>query len=1144
MRGSALVQTENNHEGIVAHNSGIIALLPVSERPVAVPESTYQSLLPPTTVPGLKDSTEDFLTLGYLHHRYRRGSQHKGTNAARSLRNLACRRARQTDVTDQGNMNCVVGQQYRTANSKTTVCGRPLQPREPTVRVERLEVELHRYGRIVPTSSGSYHILDSSTPESLPEGSVHPFSENRKVVHAYCSVDDVNVAVNRVGRKPNRVIGARDRASGVYDATNDTNITEDNCDCTNDLDGADVSSQINKTIPRGYSKDNHFKNSTHEHGEWGRDLTIYAGNSTSSSSSVTGLKHVSTDSQYFQDTEKCWQPIYEPISDADSEPDSNKGTMPSRKQVDDSVSMKHENLYCDRSENSPDRSRHYSLTDVRKDTAEGVNKRRHSAPDDPLRKNKKDDRKNKRQRRWSFNTQSDMLHTDHRETVKKLYLNRLLLTKDAKIKSWNVFIDIANDEHSMEEFQFPEPPLSKNMVVKEEKEESASAVPEHNSSGIEHSARASSPNNKQAMCGSFPCSEFNHELNIEDEDTVEAPRVFISVPVNEAYSSRNILEELPISERQDGAHIPRSESNNSVIVSSAAILHEAEGEYELPSEIPETQTPEAGVVTKSLTEKRKAESSVPAEAILPDDRRHCYALKVTDPLEYYPCGIALCVKCEKGECVQHISCNSAESLKTHGCYSREARYQNTNVASKSTKDPREVFANVKTDVCRINEPGVRMRVSSKEYSSGIATNDTSKNAKYGHRTADSLLAKTAEVSDACSTYVNTEKSVHVNSADCDRSSEEWSRLVPRTNFSNSETDKEKLSRSFDNNPLTVSPRISPWQHVYGEESIGGKPANTTNLRPYGEPVNDLEEKENENCSNDSDKEVVICENTDQTDGKPDIDTHIDSKNPADVSKRPRDYRELTNGNRDSSPPRKVKMRRRRGRYTTTRRPERDNNKEASGDDSRIRTKQRAPRKLRHSRRSFRHDSIQMFKVSTAFPPQNVHVPWRYKRKKPEFLDPVDPKISSPPPPVKNPSHTKPRFDDAVTNIGIEDDIPSPASLTIDLGEHNTNSSELPNVEEDDRSRRQSNIDRSEGEEDVVSPVRGRTSSEADSSGTKEKTHLGTSPNKDQDQNQIADVVSESSDEGQSKKKRRRAKKGKIGMIFGPFVYVLIACVWL
>jgi hypothetical protein len=439
-----------------------------------------------------------------------------------------------------------------------------------------------------------------------------------------------------------------------------------------------------------------------------------------------------------------------------------------------------------------------------------------------------------------------------------------------------------------------------------------------------------------------------------------------------------------------------------------------------------------------------------------------------------------------------------------------------------------------------------MRVSSKEYSSGMITNGTSKNAKCSLRTADSLLAKTEEVSDACSTYVNSEKSVRVNSADCDRSSEEWSRLVPRTNFSNSETDKEKLSRNVDGNPLTVSPRISPWQHVFAKESIGGKPASSSNVRPYGEPVNDLEGKENENCSNDSDEEVVICENTDQTDGKPDTDKQIDSKNPTDVSKRLRDYRELTNGNRDSSPSRKVKMRRRRrrGRYTTTRRPEHDTNKEASGEDPQIRAKQRAPRKPRHSRRSFRHDSIQMFKVSTAFPPQNVHVPWRYKRKKPEFLDPIDPKIGSPPPPVKNPSHTKPRFDDAVTSIGIEDDIPSPGSLTIDLGEHNTNSSELSNVEEGDRNRKQSNIDGSDREEDVVSPVRRRTSSEADSSGTKQKTHLGTSPNNDQDQHQIGDMVSESSDEGQSKKKRRRAKKSKIGMIFGPFVYVQIACVWL
>ena len=1142
MRGSALVHTENNHEGIVAHNSGIIALLPVSERPAGVPESTYQSLLPPTTVPGLKDSTEDFLTLRYLHHRYRRGNQHKDTNAARSLRNLACRRARQTD---QRNMNCVVGQQYRTANSKSTVCGRPLHPREPTVRVERLEVELHRYGRIVPTSSGSYHILDTSTPESLSEGSIHPFSENRKVVQAYCSVDDVNVAVNRVGRKPNRVTGATDRTSGVYVATSDTNITDDNCDLTSDVDGADVSSQINKTIPRSYSKDSHYTKSTHEHGVWERDLNIYAGNSSGNSSvSDAGLKHVSTDGQYFQkDTMKCWEPIYEPISDADSEPDSIKGTMPSENQVDDSVSMEHVNLHCDRPVNSADLGRHCSLMDVRKDTAECVNKRRHSAPDDPLRKNKKEE-KSKRQRRWSFNTQSDMLQTDHRETVKKLYLNRLLLSKDAKIESWNVFIDIAHDEHSIEEYQFPEPPLSKSMVVKEEKEEAASAVSEHNSLGMEHSSRTSSPCSKETVCGDSPCSQFNRELNIEDEDTIEAPRVFISVPVSQVYSSRNILEELPTSDREDGAHIPRSEPNNSVIVSSSAILNEAEGKYELPSEIPGTQTPEVGVLTKSLTEKRKAESSVPAEATLPDGKRHFYALEVTDPLEYCPCGIAMCVKCEKGECVRHILCNSAESLKTHSCYSREAHYQNTNVASNNTENSREVSANIKSEVCRNSEQGVRMRVSSKGHSLGMTANDTSINAKYGHLTADSLLDETEEVSDACSTYASTEKSLSVKSADCNRGSEEWSSLVTKTNFSNSQTDKEKLYRNFDISPLTVSPRVSPWQHVYGEESIGGKSASTGNLRPYGEPVNDLEERENENCSNDSDKEVVICENTDQTDEKPDIDTHIDSQNPADVSKRLRDNRELTDGSRDRSPPRKAKMGRRKGRLITTRRPEHDANKEASGDDSQIRIKQRAPRKLRHSRRSFRHDSIQMFKVSAAFPPQNTHVPWRYKRKKPEFLDPIDPKIVSPPSPVTNPNHTQPLFDDAVTNIDIEDDIPSPGSLTIDLGEQNTNSSELSNVEEDGRSRRQSNIEGSDGEEDVASSVRRRMSSEADPTGTKEKTHLGITPYNDQDQNQTGDMVSESSDEGQNKKKRRRAKKSKIGMVFGQFFYVIIACMWL
>jgi hypothetical protein len=86
MRGSAVMLTENNHEGIVAHNSRLIALLPVSQRPAGVPEITYQSILPQTTVPGLEDSTEDILTLRYLHHQYRRGNHHKGKNAARSLR--------------------------------------------------------------------------------------------------------------------------------------------------------------------------------------------------------------------------------------------------------------------------------------------------------------------------------------------------------------------------------------------------------------------------------------------------------------------------------------------------------------------------------------------------------------------------------------------------------------------------------------------------------------------------------------------------------------------------------------------------------------------------------------------------------------------------------------------------------------------------------------------------------------------------------------------------------------------------------------------------------------------------------------------------------------------------------------------------
>lgn len=512
-------------------------------------------------------------------------------------------------MTGQRNMNSVMDQQYRTANSKTTVCGRLLHPREPTVRVERLEAEVRRYGRIVPTSNGSYHILDTSTAESLSEGSAHPFSEESKVVRPHCSVVDMNVAVNRVGRKTNRVTGATDSASGVYDTTNDSNITEDNCDCTV-VDGADVSSQINKAILRSYSKDNHVKKSALAYGEWERDLTIYAGNrSSNSNGSNKGLKHVSTDRQYvLKDTQESW----ETISDPDSEPDSIKSWMPSKKEMVDLVSTKHVNRHCDRSGNSAGQSRHCNVADTRKDPEECAKQRRHSAPDNPLRKSKEEERKRKMHRRWSCNTESDMLQTDHRETVKKHYLNRLLLSKDANIDSWNVFIDITHDEHTNEEFQFPEP---KTTVVKEEKEEAVSAVPEQNSLGIEHSLRVSSPCNKETMCEESPCSEFKKELNTEGEDTIEASRVVVSVPINQAYSSRNVLEESPVSDREDRSSV---------------------------------------------------------EVILPDDKSNLYDVKVTDPLEYYPHINALCVKGEKGKCVQHLSCNSAEGLKTHGCYNRDA----------------------------------------------------------------------------------------------------------------------------------------------------------------------------------------------------------------------------------------------------------------------------------------------------------------------------------------------------------------------------------------------------------------------------------------------------------------------------------------
>jgi hypothetical protein len=915
-------------------------------------------------------------------------------------------------------------------------------------------------------------------------------------------VDEVNVAVTRVGRETRSVTGATDRASCVYDASSDSNADE-NCARASVLGSADVSSQINKTISSSCSSDNHVKKSTHECGGWEIDLTVYAASSSSSSGNVAGLKRVSRDCQY-------WKPIYEPISDPDSEPDCTNDTVTTKKPRDDLVCAAHVNLLCDRSRNVAGQSTSCSLRDVRKHKAQGINKRRHSAPGDAVRNCKKVEREKKRHRRRSFSP--SVLQIDHRDNVNKHCLNKLLFSKDAKMHAGNIFIDIAHDEHTLEEFQFPEP-----HVVKEEKE-AVTAAPE------QHSARASSSRYKETMSEDYPSFEFKREWNINGEGTIDASRAFIIVPINnQACISRNVLEESLVSGRVDRAQISRSAGNNSVISSTSGILNEAEINCELPSEIPETQTTEAGVITRLLIGKFKAEGSVPAEVILRDDKSNLFTIN-----ECCPCGSALCATCEKEKFVQSTSYNSAESVKTHDCYNREAHFQNT----ENTKHSVEASANVKRYVCSNNGPGLKLRISSEECFSVATTNDVLKNMKYANRSVDALPAKTIEVSGACSTCASTEESVPVNSTDCNDSPEEWSHLAPKASCSSTETDKQKLSRNVESHSLIVSPRMCSQQHVSGEENIKRKSANTSSLRSYGQPLNGREEKENEN---DSDQEGVIRENnvsgfTVQTDLEPDVDAQIESKNTGDVSKMVREYRELTNGDRGFSVPKRTKRRR------AKKRPEHDSNKEASGDGSKFR------RKKRYSRRSFRHDSIQMFKVSSAFPPQNTRVMWPYKRKKPEFRDSVDPKVISPPSPVMNPCHTQSRCDDGVTNIEINDDIPSPASLTIDLGEQNANALGLSSFEEDARSLGESNTDGSNGEEDVVSPVRA-TSSEADSSGTKEETHSGTSPNIDRDENQVGDMGSESNDEGQKKKKRKKAKRSKTGIIYDPFAYILIACIY-
>jgi hypothetical protein len=150
----------------------VIVLLPVAQQATTEPESTYPSSASLVSrsayshhFPCLQGASQDSST--YMHHQNSLVSRpSRERKCCPMLRNLSCRRARQSDVTSQRDVNCDREQQCITGDSKTTIGSGHLQPREPIVMVERLEVEVHRYGRIVPTSNGSYRVLNTSELES------------------------------------------------------------------------------------------------------------------------------------------------------------------------------------------------------------------------------------------------------------------------------------------------------------------------------------------------------------------------------------------------------------------------------------------------------------------------------------------------------------------------------------------------------------------------------------------------------------------------------------------------------------------------------------------------------------------------------------------------------------------------------------------------------------------------------------------------------------------------------------------------------------------------------------------------------------------------------------------------------------------
>jgi hypothetical protein len=936
-----------------------------------------------------------------------------------------------------------------------------------------------------------------------------------------------------------------DRASGAVESVSDAS---DGGDCVKGgygrvigADPADDSSQNEKKSSQKQNE-HRFKNSACESRSWERDLTTEASSIRNSNACV---ENICTDRQFFQTAWKDWRPVYENISDPDSDPDTIiKGTKPSEEPNGELVSTKHVILNCDRPKNSECRRRH---SGVRKHKAVSVNKRRHSAPETFERKRKKREKQETTPRRWSFNTESDIPQPDHTKTVKKPYLNRLVLWKDAKIKSWSVVIDLASDEQTTEESEVSVFPSLKNGTSKEgntESKEAATAVIRAASSGADY-AQESRPSNEEAKTGNYSSSGLNQEMNLEDEDTIEAPRGFFSVPqgdMNNTCSSRSVKEECSLSDETfcgvgDRRPLPRSACSNSVIASASDFCNETGRSYELPLETPESQTNEAGVVAKSLITELKADNTLSTKVILSADKSNLQAVKVRDSLENSSVETSVVAGTARDKRVKGAPFSSANSVQTAEYSSPEPHNQNTDVDRKKSRETRELKENLGSDACGYKVSGMGRRGSSQEGSSGTASDDTARKVYFSHHTADTLLANSEKVSGVGTNCATTENCLPSNSVGCCHDLE--GRDFPGRKICGKmlETGKDKISKNVGTDLSMMSMEMSSQQDVAGEENIF-KRSFENNIASYSSrthnPVNCGQVNENDKYGVDTIKQLAIGENSvdrirDQAHVKHNAGAQVCNENTAEDLKITRESHGLQNGGRGFCSSNMAKKRRRKVRIIRLDRQQHEASKETSGRNYRTRRKQHELRKLRYSRRRFRHDSIQMFKVSTTFPPHTIPVPWRYTCKKPEFPDPVGTQDANLPSPVLNPSSTQSRFDGNVTNIEIEDDIPSPGSLTIDLGDQNISTPETSNVEEDETSGKKCNSDANGGEE--VSLAGRRKSSEVDSVRTKKKVPLDSSTENIQEQLQSCDLDSESSDEGQSRTKRKRAKKRKSGTIF-------------